>query len=650
MKVSGAARAFGLFATALFGVMSRADTIEPITGTDIPAEFKPQTDFFDHTRREEMIPMRDGVKLYTIILIPKQAQGPMPIILTRTPYNVEKRTDARETASPLMAMALRQDDEPLVRAGYARVYQDVRGKHKSEGNYIVNLPLRGPLNTGSVDHSTDTWDTIDWLVKNVSGNNGRVGITGVSYDGFLTLMALFDPHPALKAAAPVNAMVDTWIGDDWYHNGALRQTMVDWIYRQTSSKKSDFSVPYGYHDVFAAFLAAGSAGEFGRRYHADQLPAWNRVIDYPAYTGIWQAQAVQKLLERIELKVPTLHVHSLFDQEDIYGPIASYNVMEKKDARNDRNALLIGPWHHGQIRADASGLGKIRWDSDTALFFREKVRQPFWDEHLKGSKPARPAPAVLAFQTGANEWHEYPAWPPQAASATRLYLRAGGRLSFEAPNAKEGYSEYVSDPAKPVPYRVRPILRDSAPDSSWRNWLVDDQRPVADRTDVLVFVSEPLAQPLTVSGEVIASLSASTSGTDSDWVVKLIDAYPEEYPAQVELGGYQLMISADILRGRYREGFEVAKPIASNKVLGYRMAMPHVNHTFLPGHRLMVQVQSSWFPLYDRNPQTFVENIAWAKPESYRRATQRIHHSSGSSSFIDLPVSSGAQPVARAAR
>jgi hypothetical protein len=643
--------AAALFATTLGVGVACAQQIEPITGTDIPAEFKPYTDAYDYARREEMIPMRDGVKLYTIVLIPKHAQGPMPIIITRTPYNVEKRTNARETASPLMAMALRQDDEPLVRAGYVRVYQDVRGKHKSEGNYIVNLPLRGPLNAGSVDHSTDTWDTIDWLVRNVPGNNGRVGITGVSYDGFLTLMALFDPHPALQAAVPVNAMVDTWIGDDWYHNGALRQTMIDWIYHQTSSKKSDYDLPYGYYDVFAAFLDAGSAGEFGKRYHADQLPAWNRVINHPAYTDLWRQQAVQELLARIELKVPTLHVHSLFDQEDIYGPIASYNVLEKKDASNDRNSLLIGPWHHGQIRADASTLGKIRWDSDTALYFREKVRQPFWDEHLKGIKPAKRTPAVLAFQTGANEWHEYSAWPPQqAAKATKLYLRAGGRLAFEAPGASEGFSEYVSDPAKPVPYRVRPILRDGATDSTWRVWLVDDQRPVADRTDVLVFVSEPLAQPLTVSGEVVASLSASTSGTDSDWVVKLIDAYPEENPAQVELGGYQLMISADILRGRYREGFEVARPIAANKVLGYRLAMPHVNHTFLPGHRLMVQVQSSWFPLYDRNPQTFVDNIAWAKPASYQRATQRIHHSARSVSFLELPSLNATQPVAPAAR
>ncbi len=654
MKAGGIPRALTsmLSVATLCATPCHAQQLDPIAGNDIPAEFKRETDAFDHARREEMIPMRDGVRLFTVILIPKGAREPMPIILTRTPYSAEKRANAREIASPLMAMALRQDDEPLVRAGYVRVYQDVRGKHKSEGNYIVNLPLRGPLNTGTVDHATDTWDTIDWLIRNVAGNNGRVGITGVSYDGFLTLMALFDPHPALRAAVPINAMVDTWIGDDWYHNGALRQTMIDWIYHQTSTKKSELDLPYGYHDLYSAFLDAGSAGEFGRRYHADRLPAWNRVIDHPAYTTFWRAQAVQTLLERTELKVPTLHVHSLYDQEDIYGPIASYNVLERKDRQNDLNYLLIGPWHHGQIRADGSSLGKIRWNSDTALFFREQVRQPFWDQYLKGTRPARPTPAVLAFETGANEWREYPAWPPRVpAGAAKLYLRAGGRLSFEAPDANEGFSEYVSDPAKPVPYRVRPIRPDSAQDSTWRTWLVDDQRPFADRPDVLVFVSDPLTQGLTVSGEVFASLSASTSGTDADWVVKLIDVYPEEYPAQTELGGYQLMISADILRGRYRAGFEVAKPIKAGATLSYRMAMPHVNHTFLPGHRLMVQVQSSWFPLYDRNPQTFVENIAWAKRENYQRATHRIYHSDRWVSLIELPtLVDPAHPVAHATR
>lgn len=654
MNSSATCRALIVFlvASTLWPVPGIAQPVEPITGNDIPAKFDPVTDAYDYTRREEMIPMRDGIKLFTVILIPKRAGEPMPIVLTRTPYNVEKRTNAREIASPLLAMAVRQDDEPLIRNGYVRVYQDVRGKHGSEGNYIVNLPLRGPLNSGSVDHATDTWDTIDWLVKHVPNNNGRVGITGISYDGFLTLMALFDPHPALKAAVPVNAMVDTWMGDDWYHNGALRQTMIGWTYTQTATKKSELDLPYGYLDMYSAFLDAGSAGEFGRRYHADRLPAWNRILEHPAYTRFWQEQAVQKLLQQVDLKVPTLTVHSLFDQEDIFGPVVSYAALEKKDSGNDLNSLVMGPWHHGQIRLDGSSLGNIPWYADTSFFFREKVRQPFWDHHLKGQVPRQAAAPVLAFETGTNEWREYASWPPRyRVAATRLYLHANGGLSFDTPAASESaFSEYVSDPAKPVPYRVRPILRDSATDSTWRLWLSDDQRPFSDRPDVLAFVSAPLTEPLTISGEVVAQLSASTSGTDADWVVKLIDVFPEEYPAKTELGGYQLMISADILRGRYRESFETAKPIAAGKTLAYRIAMPHANHTFLPGHRLMVQVQSSWFPLYDRNPQTFVPNIAWAKPADFKRATQRVHHSSRAASFIELPVlRSAPQPVARAA-
>lgn len=655
MKSSVVIRTLTVIATAsaLWPVSGITQPVEPLTGTDIPAEFDPVTEAYDHVRREEMIPMRDGTKLFTIILIPKRSSEPMPMVLTRTPYSVEKRTNAREIASPLMAMAVRQDDEPLLRNGYVRVYQDVRGKHRSEGNYIVNLPLRGPLNSGSVDHATDTWDTIDWLVKNVPNNNGRVGITGISYDGFLTLMALFDPHPALKAAVPVNAMVDTWIGDDWYHNGALRQTMIGWTYTQTATKKSEIDLPYGYLDMYSAFLDAGSAGDFARRYHADRLPAWNRILEHPAYTRFWQEQAVQKLLEKVDLKVATLTVHSLYDQEDIYGAIASYDALEKKDSGNDLNYLVMGPWHHGQIRLDGSALGQIPWNADTSLYFREKVRQPFWDHYLKGKVPQQQPPPVLAFETGANEWREYPSWPPRPRVApTKIYLHANGGLSFDAPGASEGaFSEYVSDPAKPVPYQVRPIVRDSAPESTWRVWLSDDQRPFSDRPDVLVFVSAPLTEPLTISGEVVAQLFASTSGTDADWVVKLIDAFPEEYPAKTELGGFQLMISADILRGRYREGFETPKPIAAGKTLPFRFAMPHANHTFLPGHRFMVQIQSSWFPLYDRNPQTFVANIAWAQPADFKRATQRIQHSGRAASYLELPVlKSAPRPVARAER
>ncbi len=610
-------------------------------GSDIPEEFSPITEDFNHERREEMVAMRDGVKLFTVILIPKWTNGPMPIVLTRTPYGATRATS--RVPSPDMAMALGVSDEPLVRNGYIRVYQDSRGKHRSEGDYIMNLPPRGPMNSGPIDHGTDTWDTIDWLVENIPNNNGRVGITGVSYGGFLTLMALIDPHPALKAAIPVNPMVDGWIGDDWFHNGAFRPVMLDYIYTQTGNKDSDYRVPHGYYDFYSAVLEAGSVGEFGKRYNADRLPAWNRLLDHPAYTGYWKLQAVDRMLAEVPLKVPTMMVHGLFDQEDIYGAIVTYQALESKDETNDRNHLVIGPWIHGQSWGEGSAFGKIKWGADTSLWFREKVRQPFWDLHLKGIEPASPIPPVLAFETGANEWRRYDAWPPRReVERARLYLQPAGRLALTPPGtAADGdFDEYVSDPAKPVPYRVRPIRPSFTENdyATWRDWLSHDQRPFSDRTDVLTYVSDVLREPVTISGEVGATLFASTTGTDSDWVVKLIDLYPNEVPSQPELGGFQLMISADIMRGRYRESIEKPQPIPAGEVLPYRVRMPHANHTFRAGHRIMVHIQSSWFPVYDRNPQTFVPNIAWAKPEDFKRATQRLYHAGEMASFIELPT------------
>jgi putative CocE/NonD family hydrolase len=622
-----------------------AQTANPSArGSDIPETFSRTTEAFDHTRMEAMIPMRDGVRLFTVILIPKHVETPMPIVLTRTPYNADEATS--RAPSPRMAMSLALSDEPLVRNGYIRVYQDARGKHGSEGDYIMTLPPIGPLNQGKVDHGTDTWDTIDWLLANVPNNNGRVGITGVSYAGYLTLMALIDPHPALEAAIPVNAMVDGWIGDDWFHNGAFRVAMLDYVYAQTSSRESSYQIPLGYYDMYSAVLEAGSSGELGRRYGADRLPAWNRLVDNPAYNEFWQGQAVDRLLVAAPLKVPTMTVHGLFDQEDIYGPIATYLALESKDRGNDMNFLVIGPWIHGQSWGDGSALGTIRLGADTSLQFREHVRQAFWDKHLKDIEPSSPIPPVLAYETGANQWRSYDAWPPEGrVEQTRLYLRDAGGLSFEALGSGESFTEYVSDPAKPVPYRVRPIRPVSSGDyDTWRWWLTYDQRPFSDRTDVVTFVSEPLTESLTISGEVVATLYASTSGSDADWVVKLIDLFPNEVPAQPELGGYELMISADILRGRYRESFETARPIPPGQVLPYRIRMPNANHTFRPGHRIMVHVQSSWFPLYDRNPQTFVPSIMWAQPDDYRKATMRVYHSGDAASFIELPVNRRARP------
>jgi putative CocE/NonD family hydrolase len=605
--------------------------------SEIPKTFSPATDAFDYERRVAKIPMRDGVKLHTVIVIPKGATEPSPIILTRTPYSADKPTSQGHSSNA--AMTLPVADEPLLRAGYIRVYQDVRGRYESEGDYVMTLPVRGPLNKWKVDQATDTYDTIEWLVKNVERNNGRVGITGVSYPGWLTLMGMIDPHPALKAAVPMYPMVDGWIGDDFYHNGAFRQTMFEWIYNMATHKKSDYAPPFGYRDMYEAFLSAGSADALAKRYKADQLPTWRKLVDNPSYNAFWRGQAVQDILAAKPLQMPVLVVHGLFDQEDNFGGIAVYRTLEAKDTSNDRVHLAAGPWNHGQSQGDGSTLGAIRWNADTSLWFREKVLQPFWDQHLKGKTPAQPTPPVIAFDTGTNEWRTHRSWPADGqATPARLHLQAGGGLGFEVSRGGAEYAEYVSDPAKPVPYRVRPVLAMYNPESTWRNWLVDDQRPFADRTDVLTFVSEPLTEPLRISGEVSATLFASTTGTDSDWVVKLIDVFPPEVRANPVFGGYQLMISGDIFRGRYRESLETPKAITPGEVVPYRVRMPEANHTFQPGHRIMVQVQSSWFPLYDRNPQTFVENIGKAQPGDYRAATQRIWFTPGRASYVELPV------------
>ena len=605
--------------------------------TEIPKHFSPVTAEFDHERREVMIPMRDGVKLRAVVVIPAGATQ-APIILSRTPYGSKKPTT--QSSSPHAAMVLPLADEPLLEAGYIRVYQDVRGRFDSKGDYVMTLPLRGELNRRKVDQATDTYDTIEWLLQNVEGNNGRVGLAGVSYGGWLTLMGLVDPHPALKAAVPMYPMVDGWIGDDFYHNGAFRQTMLEWIYEMGSHKSSEHSVPYGYRDLYEAFLSAGSAEAVARRYKADQLPTWRKVVDNPTYNAFWRGQAVQDILAARPLRVPTLVVHGLFDQEDNFGGIAAYRSLESKDVDNTQVHLVVGPWSHGQSQREGSGLGALKWNADTSLWFRENVLLPFWNLHLKGEAPASPIPPVLAFDTGVKKWRAWQSWPADGAvSATRLHLQPGGGLRWAEPDAAaQPYAEYVSDPAKPVPYRVRPVLPMYHADSSWGRWLVDDQRPFADRTDVLVFVTEPLTEALSISGEVAATLFASTTGTDADWVVKLIDVFPPEVRAHPELGGYQLMVSADILRGRYRESLEHPKAAEPGVVAPYRVRMPEANHTFLPGHRIMVQVQSSWFPLYDRNPQTFVENVAKADPATYRSATHRIWHAPGQASYVELPV------------
>ena len=603
--------------------------------------FQVQTQSFDYVRREEMIPMRDGARLHTIILIPR-AEEHMPILLTRTPYSASRRSERDQ--SPRLEAVLPRGDDVISTAGYIRVFQDVRGKHGSEGEYRMNRPLRGPLNADGVDHSTDTYDTIEWLLKNVPENNGRVGMIGTSYDGFLVLMGLVNPHPALKSAVPVNPMVDTWLGDDWFHNGAFRQIMMDYIYDQEASRDSSVSWWSDTYDQYDLFMNAGSAGELGRRMGMGQLEFWRQLLQHPAYDAFWQGQALDRILGNRTPDVPTLYVHGLWDQEDIYGAIATYRATEPKDLQNDRNYLVLGPWSHSGSNGDGNSLGPFRFNGDTAYFFRSSVLLPFLNEHLKEGSPKADTPPVLAYQTGTNTWQRYDSWPRSCESGCpaglrALYLRDGFRLEFEKPQTdKIAFDEYVSDPAKPVPYRSRPARPTYAENSTWGRWLVDDQRSVAGRPDVLIYSSDVLTQPVAISGQPIANLFASTSGTDSDFVVKLIDVYPGQYPSQPELGGYQLMISADILRGRYRKDPSRPSPVKAGEVEPYRWNLPAASHVFLPGHRIMVQIQSSWFPLYDRNPQTYVENIFFAKPENFVKATQRIYRTGAQPSAVELPV------------
>jgi uncharacterized protein len=617
----------------------------PALPTEIPAKFTPVTDAFGYDRREAMIAMRDGVKLYTVILVPRGARR-APILLTRTPYDASEMTGHARSAhlGPLLQGYDNMTDV-IVDGGYIRVVQDVRGKYKSEGDYVMNRPLHGPQNPTPVDHATDTYDTIEWLVHNVAESNGNVGILGISYDGFLPLMALVHPHPALKVSVPMNPMVDGWMGDDWFHHGAFRQIGIDYIHDQEATRDNSTKWWRDRFDDYETFLAAGSAGELGKRHGMDQIGFWSKIAAHPAYDAYWRDQAVDQVLAKEPLAVPVMLVHSLWDQEDIYGAIAVYRAIKPKDTANDKVFLVLGPWHHGQELGDGSALGAIKFGSDTALAFRRDVLRPFLDHYLKdGAPPADVAP-VTAFQTGTNAWRRLPAWPVPAARPTPLYLHAapapgrGPAASFAAPRAGETFEEYVADPAKPVPFVPRPIPPSSFDGNAhWRPWLVSDQRDVASRPDVVSFTSDVLTAPVHIAGQPQVRLIAATTGSDADWVVKLIDVYPDEVAHDPAMGGYQLMIAADIFRGRYREGYEVGRPIAPGKPLAYQWALPTANHVFLPGHRILVQIQSSWFPLYDRNPQTFVPNIFWAKPADFRAATQRIYHAPDQASAITLPV------------
>ena len=629
---------------------------DPTLPNETPTVFEPRVGGFDYTKREVMIPMRDGIKLQTVILIPRGAHR-APILLSRTPYGATGRI-AKNASAHLDALLDSNDvaDDAVLNSGYIRVVQDVRGKHGSEGDYVMTRPLHGPLNPTPVDHSTDTYDTIDWLIKNIPETNGKVGILGISYDGFTSLMALVNPHPALRAAVPINAMVDGWMGDDWFHKGAFRQDSLTYAHGQEATRGSDISWWTDHYDDYDTWLTAGSAGEMARRHGLEQVGFATKLMNHPAYDQFWQDQALDKILAARGVTVPTMLVHSLWDQEDIYGNIALFKALKAQQADTSNIYLVIGPWFHHQQRLDGSAIGQIRFGSDTAEYFRKHLLRPFFDHFLKDDAPPLKLTQVTAFETGTNRWEQLSTWPSGCSSGCsiqtqKLYLQNGGNLRLGGvldANPRGGaaadFDSYVSDPAKPVPFIPRPIhIGDDEGAKSWQTWLVSDQRDVASRTDVLSFSTPVLTEALKVSGEPIANLIASSTGSDGDFVVKLIDVYPDENGREPKMGGYQLMVSADILRGRYRDSFSNPKPIPKDQKQTFRFALPTTNHVFLPGHRIMVQVQSSWFPLYDRNPQSYVDNIFFAKPDDYKKATIKIFDGGASASFVDLPVVSAAK-------
>ncbi len=582
----------------------------------------------DYVRREVMVPMRDGTKLFTVIVY-RKGTSDAPILLSRTPYDATNATSRNR--SQKIEEVLPVMDAPFVNDGYIRVYQDVRGLHKSEGDYVMVRPVRGPLNKTGIDHSTDAYDTIAWLVKNLPESNGKVGIIGSSYLGYTSLMALIDPHPALKAAVPQSPMVDGWRGDDWFHNGAFRTFGFDYVLGQTV-KSGGGSVPVGTGDEYDIYLDAVSSGGFARKWGLEGLPVVRKMTEHPAYDAYWQEQAVDKLLAARRLTVPTLVMLGQWDQEDSYGAPAVYKAV--KAAQPDAPIMLgIGPWRHSGTNYEGSSLGALKFEGDTALQFRLGQIKPFFDCRLKTqAKPCAPMPAAVTYATGINKWESDAHWP--AGSEQPLYLTDKFGLSFTKP-AGEGADRYVSDPARPVPFIPRPVHMDG---DTWKTWLVQDQRFVTGRPDVLSYTGAVLTSPVHIKGAPRVDLHAATSGQDSDFVVKLIDVYPAENSANPAMAGYQLGVGIEIFRGRYVNGFATPAPLEPGKTYAFGWSLPNVNHVFLPGHRIMVQVQSSLYPLYDRNPQSWVPSIFNAEAKDYVPATQTIHWGGGDASAVWLPV------------
>ncbi len=577
-----------------------------------------------------MIPMRDGVKLNTHIFTPKNQTSPLPMILERTPYQ-----------APTGQGWAQGKFKELAADGYIFVFQDIRGRYKSEGQFVMQRAPVSVLKNDPklIDEVTDAYDTIEWLTKNVPNNNGRSGIIGISYPGWTAMMATIAPHPALRAASPQASPADMWMGDDFHHNGAFRLSYGFEYATMMETNKEQARFEFDKYDTYEWYLRLGALANVNEKYLKGKIPTWNDFVEHPNYDRFWQEQAAAGYLK--QSRVPTLNVAGWWDQEDFYGPVKIYEEFEKNDPQR-LNFFVAGPWNHGGwARADGSSLGRIKFDSNTSLHYRQMIEAPFFAYYLK-DKGGQTWKEANVFETGSNEWRSYDQWPPRHKTEDRkLYFHADGKLSFDAPTniSRQAADSYVSDPAKPVPYRPRPVEATYDPrGSGWRDWLVGDQRFAHLRPDVLSWETDPLAEDVTISGNVIGHLFASTTGSDADWIVKLIDVYAEEYPKDVRMGGYQLMVANEVFRGRFHKSFENPVALVPNAINEFTVDMRHCNHRFRKGHKIMVQVQSTWFPVIDRNPQKFVPNIFKATDADYIKATHSIHRSKQFPSHVAVPV------------
>ena len=580
-----------------------------------------------YNRQEVMITMRDGIKLHTVLFIPKNKTGALPFLLERTPYGINDYPSPEKNGYV----------KDMATDGYIFVYQDIRGRYLSEGQFEMQRFTRNKKDPKAIDESTDTYDTFDWLLKNIPDNNGKAGMLGISYDGWTTVMGAIDPHPALVAVSEQATPSDMFLGDDFHHNGAFRLSYgFEYAFMEEASK-TDTLFPFPNYDTYEWYLKLGPLSNVNKKYFFNKLPSWNNFAAHPNYDEFWQKQGLQYRLD--SPRVHIMNVAGWWDQEDFYGPQKAYETWEKKDKSN-KNYIVIGPWNHGGWGGGPGRtLGNISFDTATGETFRKDIQAKWFAYYLKGKGDGHFAEAIT-FQTGSNTWKNYDSWPPKEAVKKNLYFQANGKMSFDKPAGKAtvDYDSYVSDPAHPVPYRTRPIEETYGPGSRWYTWLTEDQRFVHNRPDVLSWETDSLTEDITVTGSLFAQLFAATTGSDADWIVKLIDVYPEYYPKEPKMAGYQFMVANDVFRGRFRKSFETPEPITANKVESYTIDLHTLNHVFKKGHKIMVQVQSSWFPIIDRNPQKYVPNIFEAKESDFQKATHKIYRSADFSSHIEMDV------------